>query len=190
MSAELVLQPDPAPPADRAAPAAPAAPAPATDRDDERERIIRAESLVRQHAQRAMAVGLVPIPLVDVAASSALQLRLLKDLATLYEVDFSAQRGKAAIAALAGGASSALASIGVRRLAPKLIGIPLFLACAASTAVFAGASTFAIGRVFVQHFDSGGTFLTFDPERVRDFYAEAFAQGREEAHMSFAGIKP
>lgn len=160
------------------------------DRDQERARIARAESTVRQHMQLALAVGLVPIPLVDFTAVAALQLRLLRDLAALYDVEFSTQRGKAAIAALAGGASSTLASVGLRRLVPQLIGLPLLVACATGTAAFAGASTFAIGRVFTQHFASGGTFLTFDPERVRAFYAEALAQGREEVQASFVGVKP
>lgn len=181
MSAELLSQPEADPPA---------TPAVTTDRDPEQTRTDRAESIVRQHMQRALAVGLVPIPLVDVTALAALQLRLLKDLAALYEVDFSTQRGKAAIAALVGGASSTLASVGVRRLASRLIGLPLLLASVTSTAVFARASTFAIGRVFTQHFDSGGTFLTFDPERVRKFYAQALAQGGEAVQSSFAGVKP
>ncbi len=31
--------------------------------------------------------------------------------------------------------------------------------------------TWAIGRVFVQHFASGGNFLTFDPAKVRQHFA-------------------
>ena len=45
------------------------------------------------------------------------------------------------------------------------------IASGVSTAVFAGASTFAVGKVFIEHFESGGTFLTFDPERVLEYYA-------------------
>jgi hypothetical protein len=41
-----------------------------------------------------------------------------------------------------------------------------------------GASTYAVGRVFLQHFESGGTFLTFDPEQVRDYFAEQFEAGK------------
>ena len=36
--------------------------------------------------------------------------------------------------------------------------------------VIAGAA-YAVGKVFIQHFASGGTFLTFDPEKVRAHYA-------------------
>ena len=55
----------------------------------------------------------------------------------------------------------------------------------------AGASTYAVGRVFVQHFESGGTFLTLDPEQVRAHYREEFERGeqlvREDA---FRDAKP
>jgi len=36
--------------------------------------------------------------------------------------------------------------------------------------IVAGAATYAIGKVFVRHFASGGTFLTFNPEKVKDYY--------------------
>ena len=59
-----------------------------------------------------------------------------------------------------------------------------------STAVFAGASTYAVGKVFTEHFASGGTFLTFDPEKVRKYYEQEFAQGTIKVEQSFAGVKP
>ena len=38
--------------------------------------------------------------------------------------------------------------------------------------VAGAASTWAVGQVFTQHFETGGTFLTFDPERMKAHYAE------------------
>ncbi|HWD07843.1 MAG TPA: DUF697 domain-containing protein [Actinomycetota bacterium] len=150
----------------------------------------RAAGTVTRHMKLALAVGLVPVPLLDFAALAALQLRLVRELAKLYQVDFSAQLGQAAIGALVGGGASTAAAAGVRRLLGRLAGLPFILAGAASTAVFAGASTYAIGRVFMLHFDSGGTLLTFDPERVRGYYTQALAEGREQVERSFAGVRP
>ena len=51
--------------------------------------------------------------------------------------------------------------------------------------VFAGASTYAIGKVFIQHFESGGTFLDFEPAKVRAYFSQQFDKGRDlasEAH--------
>jgi len=45
----------------------------------------------------------------------------------------------------------------------------------------AGATTYAVGKVFIQHFESGGTFLDFDPEKVKAYYAEMLKEGEDVA---------
>jgi len=47
--------------------------------------------------------------------------------------------------------------------------------------ITAGAVTYAVGKVFHQHFASGGTFLSFDPDKVRDYYAEMLREGKTVA---------
>ena len=39
--------------------------------------------------------------------------------------------------------------------------------------------TFAVGKVFVQHFESGGTFLDFDAATAKTVFREYFAEGKE-----------
>ena len=39
---------------------------------------------------------------------------------------------------------------------------------------FGGASTYALSKVFIQHFESGGTLLTFDPIKVKEYFAAQF----------------
>lgn len=150
-----------------------------------------AEKVTKGFMLGALGIGLIPVPLIDAAALTALQLQLLSRLAKIYKVDFSSQRARAAIASLLGGAGSTLASLGTRRLLLKLVApVPGWIVGTTSMSLLAGASTFALGRVFIMHFESGGTFLTFDPDRVRKFYTESLAHGREELEVSFAGIKP
>jgi hypothetical protein len=50
-----------------------------------------------------------------------------------------------------------------------------------SMSILGGAATYAIGKVFVQHFESGGTFLDFDPEAVREHFAAEFTKGKDVA---------
>jgi hypothetical protein len=40
------------------------------------------------------------------------------------------------------------------------------------------AFTYAVGKVFLQHFASGGTFLDFDPKTVREYFAKMFDEGK------------
>jgi uncharacterized protein (DUF697 family) len=149
-----------------------------------------AEDIVKRYMLAALGVGFIPLPVLDMAALTGIQLGLLSRLARLYKVDFSHQVGKSVTASLVGGGSSLLASVASSRFILRLVSVPGWIVGATSMSLFAGASTYAIGRVFVQHFDSGGTFLTFDPDRVRQHYADALARGREEVQSSFAGVKP
>ena len=50
--------------------------------------------------------------------------------------------------------------------------VPLFGQVLGVLAVpaFGAGLTWAVGRIFMQHFASGGTFLDFDPEKVRAFF--------------------
>ena len=59
----------------------------------------------------------------------------------------------------------------------------------------AGASTYAVGKVFIQHFESGGTLLTLDPEKVMDYYREQLhgyqrAQARDGDSEDYEGVEP
>ncbi len=148
-----------------------------------------AEGVVRKYMLATAGAGLMPLPLVDLVAVSGLQLAMLNSLAKLYRIEFSEELGKSVIASLVGGGlplplSTALASL--------LRGVPLLGPAVGfmGVALFAGASTYALGRVFIQHFESGGTFLTFDPEKVRDFYNQKVDEGKQEVGKSFAGVKP
>jgi hypothetical protein len=46
-------------------------------------------------------------------------------------------------------------------------------------ATMSGASTYAIDEVFAKHFETGGTFLNFDPSRLKKIYDEKFEKGKE-----------
>ncbi|MCB9294770.1 MAG: hypothetical protein H6559_16855 [Lewinellaceae bacterium] len=40
------------------------------------------------------------------------------------------------------------------------------------------AAAYALGKVFTQHFDQGGTLLDFDPVKSREFFEKEFEVGR------------
>jgi uncharacterized protein (DUF697 family) len=86
--------------------------------------------------------------------------------------------GKSVIASLTGGVAAT--GVGKGMLVSLAKGIPFVgpvLGAAAMPAV-AGASTYAVGQVFIQHFESGGTFLDFDPDKVKAYFAEQFDKGK------------
>lgn len=152
------------------------------------EKTAEAESIVKKYMLGAAAVGLLPLPVIDMAALTGIQLKMLHRLSKLYGVEFREQLGKSAIATLLGsGLPISLSS----QLSSFAKGLPIYgWVGALGTAAFGGASTFAIGRVFIQHFESGNTFLTFEPKKVREYYKEQLEQGKEEVRKSFGGIRP
>jgi hypothetical protein len=68
----------------------------------------------------------------------------------------------------------------------KLIPVSGQLLGGGTLVILNGAATYAIGKVFIQHFAAGGTFLTFDPETVRDYFEQQFEAGKQVA----AELKP
>ena len=50
-------------------------------------------------------------------------------------------------------------------------------------AALSGASTYALGEVFRKHFETGGTFLDFDTERLSKMYREKFEKGKKVAEQ-------
>ncbi len=149
-----------------------------------------AEQIVMKYVRAAMIVGLVPVPVVDMAALMAIQVRMLSRLSKLYGVEFSDELGKSTIGSLVGAGTSLLASATSSRVLSRLIPLTGWPVIAINTSFFGGASTYALGKVFIQHFDSGGTFLTFDPEKVRQYYAQQLAEGNVEVRKSFVGVRP
>jgi uncharacterized protein (DUF697 family) len=127
-----------------------------------------ASKLVERFALWSGAAGLIPLPLLDMVAVGTLQLQMLRRLSQLYDVPFSTNRGKSIIASLMGSMIPATSGMGV---ASALKAIPA-IGTAAGTLTMSGVSagaTYAIGKVFIQHFASGGTLLDFNPPDYREF---------------------
>ena len=136
------------------------------------ERDLLASQLVDRFSLWSGAAGLIPIPLVDVAAVGGVQLVMLRRLSELYDIPFSDNRGKSIIASLAGSvlpASTATSSaMTVGSLVKGIPGIGWAIG-ALTMPVFSAGATWVIGRVFIQHFASGGTLLDFNPPDYREF---------------------
>jgi uncharacterized protein (DUF697 family) len=133
---------------------------------EDREQV--ASKLVDRFAIWSGVAGLVPLPVVDVLAVGGLQLQMLRRLSQIYNVDFSENRGKALIAALAGCMIPATSGMGAAS-ALKAVPVLNILAAGFVMPVLSAGATFAIGKAFIQHFESGGTLLDFNPPDYRDF---------------------
>jgi len=160
-------------------PAAPAAaPAEAADSQAVAKRAAIANGIVKNYVIGSAVAGFVPLPIADMAAIALVQLKMLHSLANHYGVQFRSELAKSLVASLVGGVTAA--GIGRGTLPSLLKAVPLVgpIAAAASLPAVAGAATYAVGQVFIQHFASGGTFLDFDPEKVRTYFAAQMEKGK------------
>ncbi len=133
-----------------------------------------AESTIKNHALLATGGGLIPIPVIDFIAVSGIQAELVKKLCAIYHVDFYKNQGKSTISALVG---TSFASIG-SSLIKAIPGLGSVLG-GVSMSILSGATTYAIGQVFAQHFEDGGTMADLDTDDFKRFYNQKVEEGKK-----------
>ncbi len=133
--------------------------------------------VVRNHVWISLVVGLAPAPVIDFLGITGIQLNMLRRLSDAYGIPFHAHLGKNILGSVVGGSFAPSLTFSLIKCIP-------FLGLAGgmlTMSITAAASTYAVGKVFIQHFASGGTFLSFDPEKVREYYQEMFKEGGQIA---------
>jgi len=134
------------------------------------------DEIIKKHVIFSMTAGAIPIPLVDIAAVTAIQLDLIKDIAELYDVPYDKNQGKSIASALAG---ASFARFGAS-IVKSIPGIGT-LAGLASQVVLSGASTYALGKIFESHFSADGDLFTLETDAVKQKYKEFLKKGKDFA---------
>ena len=145
------------------------APAPESTPEDDADALkARARKLVERFALWSGIAGLLPIPVVDLAAVCGLQIQMLRRLSQIYDIPFSKNRGKAIIAGFAGTMVPATTGLG---LASTIKTVPVAGTAIGilTTPALAVGATYVIGLAFIEHFASGGTLLDFEPPDYQEF---------------------
>jgi uncharacterized protein (DUF697 family) len=153
--------------------------------DEEREEA--GSQLVDRFTLWSGAAGLIPVPIVDLAAIAGVQLQMLRKLSQIYNVPFSDNRGKSIIASLAGAIIPASTATTTAMTFGSLIkGIPVVGSTigALTMPVYSACATFVIGKVFQKHFASGGTLLDFNPPDYREFIKAQSEKFRRKSSAS------
>ncbi len=150
------------------------------------ERASSAEKSILKYTAASASIGVIPVPLVDIALLMGIQLKMIQSLSTLYEVPFSKHLAKSIIASLVGSSIPASFSSNLVRLIP-VYGIAVGVI---SRSILGCTSTYSIGRVFIQHFESGGTLLSFDTEKMQTYYQQQLKTNQPDNNKNFEGIAP
>lgn len=142
----------------------------------------QSNALIRNNTLWAAGTGLIPIPVIDSAATVAVQIKMLAEISSIYDVPFQETSGRSVIASL-------MSSLTSNVLGKSLIASGLFSGLAKVVPVvgstlgiltmpgFNAAFTYALGRVFQQHYEAGGTLKDFDANAAKPYFEEKFKEG-------------
>lgn len=143
-----------------------------------------AMKIVMRNVYWSAGVGLIAIPAVDIIGVTAIQLKMLKELADHYDIHFSKDWGKHAIASLTAGLGHRKLAMGFLGSAIKAIPGLGHTFGVLGISILAGGLTYAVGRIFIQHFESRGTLLNFNPAELREQFRQEFERGVEVVKQS------
>lgn len=126
-----------------------------------------AEKIISTHVLWSLGAGLMPLPLFDIVAVTAIQVDMLNQLADEYDADFSDSTGKAFVAALTG---VTFARIGASIL--KVIPGVGSVIGGLSMSAMSGASTYAVGHVAKEYFATGADLSNVDVDKAKEAYSQ------------------
>jgi uncharacterized protein (DUF697 family) len=141
----------------------------------------QAGKLISDAMKWSVAASVIPVPNLDLVAIAAVQANMVGEIAKLYGSTLPKQAVKATVSVLLGtlapvGATSVVVSSTVKYFPGygSIIG-------GVSLAGFAAASTYAIGKVFVGHFENGGTLADFNVNAITGKLKEEFSKAPAKA---------
>lgn len=145
------------------------------------DRHVAAGKIIASATKWSAAAALIPLPLLDLAALGTVQARMVVDLAALYGESSSKEVARGLVSVLLGtiapaSLAGAVAGSGIKAM--PVVGMALG---AASMAGFSGAATYAIGKVFIRHFEQGGNLANFSAEAIAGDLKAEFAKGSAAA---------
>ncbi len=135
-----------------------------------------AGDIIHNHVIYAMTAGAIPVPLADFVAITAIQNDMIRQIAGEFGVPGDCNQGKTLASSIIG---TSLAKIGASAV-KAIPGIGTVTGIAAQV-VLAGASTWALGRVFQEHFREKRSFTDFDLGSLKKQYRSLLNKGKEVA---------
>ena len=132
-----------------------------------------AMKVVWKYVAISSGAGLIQVPVLDVSALAGVHVALIKALADYYGVEFSHHTAKAILIAI--GASLVPGTIGSVLGRRALAAIPFLTPFGGllTMSAFSAAVSYGLGRIFIRHFEAGGTLADFDVRHLHDPFAAA-----------------
>ncbi len=135
-----------------------------------------AQNIVKNNIITSIASGLIPVPLFDIISLTNIQFHMIQTLAEHYEIPAD-NINKSLITSLISGSLPVVSMLGLGSFMKSIPGIGT-LAGSGSVAIISGAISYAVGQVFIRHFQQGGTLEDFNPDSAKEYFSEQFKAGK------------
>ncbi len=144
---------------------------------DETQRKLDVDKIIRNKVYLAMGVGVVIIPVINFASVMAIQLKLVQELSKYYGVEFKKNVAKNIITSVV---TSGASILGSHVLESSIIGVPVvgLPIAVGSKAITGGLTTYAVGMMFVNHFEKGGTLAGDNWDSMKESFKKAMGKSR------------
>ena len=139
-------------------------------------RLSEAQNIVETNVIISMASGLIPVPLFDMISLTNIQFHMIQTLAEHYQIPAD-NINKSLVTSLISGSLPVISILGLGSLIKSIPGIGS-LAGSGSVAIISGAIAYAVGQVFIRHFQQGGTLEDFNPGSAKEYFNEQFKAGK------------
>lgn len=140
------------------------------------DRKIKADKLIKDFAYGSSLTGFIPIPFVDTIGLIGVQRLMIYKLSKVYNISYSKELAKVWISTLMSGLTTSTVSPLLGSTVKLIPGIGT-IAGGTTMAVLGSSSTYAIGKVFQQHFEKGGTLDNFNPEKAKETLQKELEEG-------------
>ncbi|WP_434047928.1 MULTISPECIES: YcjF family protein [Sorangium] len=137
-----------------------------------------ADAIIHRNVLWSIGAGVLPVPFLDMLAVTVVQMKLLAELSHLYGVTFREELAKKLIGSLVSGVVGVSSGVLLGGTLAKFIPVVGAALGVVSVPIIAGAVTHATGKVFLMHFEAGGTLLDFDPHAMRAHFREEFERAK------------
>ncbi len=139
-------------------------------------RLSEAQNIVKANVITSIASGLIPVPLFDIISLTNIQFHMIQTLAEHYEIPAD-NINKSLVTSLISGSLPAVSILGLGSFFKSIPGIGT-LAGSGSVAVISGAISYAVGQVFIRHFEQNGTLEDFNPASAKEYFSEQLKAGK------------
>lgn len=140
----------------------------------------QADAVIKQNVIQSMALGLIPVPMLDIVALTHAQFKMADQLRELYNIPHT-NIGRSVLRSFIIGVLPVATVTGVGSLFKMAPGIGSFIG-SASVSVSSGGLTYTIGKIIQQHLEQGGTFADLNIIEAKKRFKQDFSQNKKIVH--------